>query len=884
MAVELRKGLDVRAEAFTMLHNVTEHDSSEGDFREFWRHFMYNAIALTVALVMQCILLRAEFSKPQGPLWPLRNSVRCLSNTTFLNYMVFMKICRNMFATLTIVASLVMLWTGNFSLLYVGFVGGATSVASVVRKARLESESGDVPLGTVCILYATSFIYGIVVLIYAQLMQSTWHQTPLYEASNKRMVRTVWLSWLPVRDQMRGAPFLLGEREFQRVASDLRLALLTTLATSEELQDLEMLTRQELEEAAQRLVENVEVTPVVDRWHYLSFLVRDSVERASSFKTGSLSAGKFDSWWYRQRFEYSMRQAQRARDELLKLSLNKKTLSGSAFVTFYRADAVTKLMSQDTPRCWELRGKRSGFSYFTFGRPPFASVTLKCMPAPHPDDLNWNNLHVTWKRVSVRFGTLTGLLLIVMVGLITPENLQALVLPLLGESFGLFGWSGDRETNKEMNVHRFKTTLLLGINSLLLPELIYRIAVAARYKQKSVEEIRQMQLNFYFLIINTVVLPILGKDSLKEILIHTAALCGSLLRFESRELPHLLQDFCTGFLNTRGFFVIQYLMSSAMLSNSIAFMAMHWTKLLKMLLLKIYAVSDRERDLCREPAVFAWGYWYAWTLSVVALGLSMSSIIPGTLPVATLFFTLKGFVDRYNLNRGVWVLDSENHGIFTIYVVYYMRVIVAAWWMLMGSACLSVRGTDCPLWPGVLLIVFSFFLFFMSWLRAALMTTQVVPRQNRDIFRRLAEAMGLSPDGNVEVRRSVGNSSVSPCSWDVMCNRNVIWPDALVEQRLQKSRESRGSLFSGTLSLQIHQAFPNAYTLNTLPRMIEMAQVKTAPKIRVSCVDEGDADDSANEVAADADPGTASWQTTWSRASYFEDTEQPGFTTQNGTS
>jgi len=833
----------------TLMRNETQSDSFEGDFREFWRHFLYNLMAMTMAIVFQVIYLRKEFRRTHGVLWPLYNSVRCLSSTTFLNYMVFMNICRNMFATLTIVSAFIMLMTGNFSLLYEGFVG--VDDASLVHRALLRTGGAQAPMVTVWTIYLTTFLYGIVVLVYAQLMQSMWHQTPLFETSHNKMDRTIWLSWLPVRDQMRGAAFLLTDGEIQRVASDLRLALLTTLATPAELQGFEMLKRLELDELAQRLVETVEVSPVVDRHHELSFLLRDSEERADSYRACSVNAGKFLLWWYTSRLAYSKRQADFAREELLRLNMSKKSLSGSAFVTFHKADVIRKLMSMDPPRCWEMRGKYAGFSYFTFGRPPFASVTLKIMPAPHPDDLNWSNLHISWKTSTLRFCLLAGVLLVVMVGLITPENLQALFLPLLGhEFFAWFGRTEDVENNvlvMQRNLHQFKTTMLLGINSIILPELIYRIAVAARHKQKYVEEVRQMQLNFYFLVFNTVVLPILQKNSLKDMAVRAGALVGNLFSLEFGLFSTLIHDVCSGFLHsTRGRFAIQYLMSSSFLSNAIALMAMHWMWVLKRILLRIYAVSDRERQLAREPAVFAWGYWYAWLLSVVALGLSMSSIIPGILPVGFIFFTIKGLVDRYNLNRGIWILGSENKGIFTIHVVYYMRFIVAAWWMFMGCVVVTAAQEveDGTVWPGVVLMTLSLVVFVSCLFRSAMMSSHLARRERgtemlptNDVFKRLGEMMRLSPQSTVRVRRSTVDRDQThlPCTWDVMNNRDVIWPDSVVTQRLQETRNSRESILHSGLALQIHRnkMFSETSHLEVPPREVELS-LRTAP-----CLEEG---------------------------------------------
>merc|ERR1719296_494763 len=124
---------------------------------------------------------------------------------------------------------------------------------------------------------------------------------------------------------------------------------------------------------------------------------------------------------------YYARQAARTHKKVIKLGMqveqiakNSKHISGSAFVTFADPSHRDHFL-KEKPQCWKCRN----YTFFTFGRPPFASMTLNCMRAPHPSDVNWLNLHVpTWRQNAVGLTCVT-LLIITMVTIITPVTLTS---------------------------------------------------------------------------------------------------------------------------------------------------------------------------------------------------------------------------------------------------------------------------------------------------------------------------------------------------------------------------------------------------------------------------------------------------------------------------
>jgi len=137
-------------------------------------------------------------------------------------------------------------------------------------------------------------------------------------------------------------------------------------------------------------------------------------------------------------------------------------------------------------------------------------------------------------------------------------------------------------------------------------------------------------------------------------------------------------------------------------------------------------MTARDHVDAESVFIFAWGYWYAWTLSIFALALCLSSAVPSTLPCVALFFTCQHCVDKYNLTHWVYAAGNESENMYSVRALHLMRCIIAFWWILMGfSLMLSaphIYGFSHPLRIKLLvvstitLIFFAVVLIVVSWL------------------------------------------------------------------------------------------------------------------------------------------------------------------------
>jgi hypothetical protein len=235
--------------------------------------------------------------------------------------------------------------------------------------------------------------------------------------------------------------------------------------------------------------------------------------------------------------------------------------------------------------------------------------------------------------------------------------------------------------------------VLIVINSVLLPELIYRMACAVREHRHSRAEILQLHLNFIFLGINTLLIPLTGS---------------SIIEIAKVYLPHPFQTawakvhnhFLGGawnqivegcafhtFRNTKWSFFLRYIMNSACFSNTLSGLAL--PQIVYRECAKTFALTHRDEDDAVTPWPFPWGYWYAWSLNILATGLLLSMAVPLSLPCTALFFAIRHAVDQHNLCHNVYMSSFESEGTFVPRVLHYVRLIVATWWFFMGCVTLS---------------------------------------------------------------------------------------------------------------------------------------------------------------------------------------------------
>jgi len=237
--------------------------------------------------------------------------------------------------------------------------------------------------------------------------------------------------------------------------------------------------------------------------------------------------------------------------------------------------------------------------------------------------------------------------------------------------------------------------IILMINSMVVPYIIYYIAQFEHFWQRSSQQSACLHMNIVFMVINSTIIPLMSLNSI------------SLLLRRMGETPVNQWNTMLGasFLSSSGSFAIRYLVNSSLLSSAVQLLQI--PQAVYAYCLAVSAVTPAERKRAEKRWQFDFGYWYACALSICFICLTFSAVVPLLLPCGAIFFCMKYYVDSSNFRRGVFTVDMESHGEVASAAVGYLLSAVAFMQFCM-SGLFMVQG------GGGALAMASTFLFACS--------------------------------------------------------------------------------------------------------------------------------------------------------------------------
>jgi len=589
-------------------------------------------------------------------------------HTTALNYLIFLRVSAELCTALAMVSAIVVVpYWGVQPILLGGFIGHI-------------SLAEDIDAHGICLVCALAFLSGVVVLIFAQRMKRHMRirgaMHPKYTAC---LDRTLWLTHLPVGDNLTGKYFHLSEEDFTRVEESLTRAI-------------EEHVRQKVKEpmAVGTTVVRLHVAFVMDdyfavdtkhteekerleaRLDYLSTLQR---KERSLKNCCSRPMQDLHIWWTSRQAQTLQNKVDALRWELQQKEKQSKRMSGSAFVTF-KDRKFKEILLEDFPSCWKIQN----YAHFNFGQPPFSSVTLRCQRAPHPADVLWENLHISHRQRLVRFGGGSLLLLIFMLVLVTPVSVSSELNTIIPELH-----RGSHEIRHKVEqilgvqlpekgdiwqwlYLQLPPMVILFINSLVLPYWIGEICRFQRNHTLSKAELNQMNMNYVFMVMNQLLIPLLGLTGIPALLEFLEVKLN-----DQHEDISILQLLDGSMLRSPGLFYVRYLLNCTFLTNTNS-------------LLNLPQLCMRWLTSTPEPWNFAWGYWYAFTLGILSTAVSIGVLVPSLLPIGALFFAMKYCIDTRILSERAYLCGPESQGLFLPRVLFIMRMIVVGSWFVLGTS------------------------------------------------------------------------------------------------------------------------------------------------------------------------------------------------------
>merc|ERR1719362_189270 len=477
------------------------------------------------------------------------------------------------------------------------------------------------------------FLNGIFLLI-STIILERWCEEPEVDEDVRR---TIWVHGMPVKDQrlnpVVAQPFKLTSDELQRVGTDLAAAFNEELSKQGGIETNDngvwvvdewdarlprgakcqpsegLFVGKEIgakgiysandgtaifvkKVAAASCIDHVWVTPVVDKWRSFYKRLGDKCDR----------------------------KVQRLESELLMLRLKKLRMCGNAFVRFREPKYCTLLMGKP-PRWWDCSKWMCWWKTLKFGHVPFTSVTLEYEPAPHPEDIVWANMHLPRWRNELPFWFFALILAAVTLMVVTPINVPQSVrvlrnLLLRGEPGGGAAYGIQNKIHDQ-----FASLLLLFINRALLPYPIHWIVIACRFRRTSEAELRRMHLNFWLLIIHALIAPLVGVAFLQHIPFDVATWSIRCIALHALLVPKRL--------------FLSYLFDVTFLTNLYGVLCRHLFRCASQITRKVMATHTLEQRKCHAPPrLFPFGYEYAWTLSLITVGLCVSASVPSALMIA----------------------------------------------------------------------------------------------------------------------------------------------------------------------------------------------------------------------------------------------------------
>lgn len=674
---------------------------------------------------LACPLVREDSTDERGlggafrERWNRRKEEEALchsmwSRTPARNYMRFLRNMQDMFVTLSILSFAVhtpwKLFVGSRNPFLAFFFSKYATDMNVW---------GNVQLFGLSLLCVHTFIMGVVIALFIQRLRMV-RQGPatLPSEHQARLSRTLWLWRIPNMDAQKWTPFKLDKLDFHRVEGDLKSALDRDISSSmgdrivhvpeARLEVQPPVNRRPTLARAQSqyvgstvdhqmgFVESIHVIPEIGPQQSVMLDLRDVKERVAAYealfeKFQRQVEQKLDqrwrwfSWsflkyhWFKRQLSTAQRKAEELDVACTQLASDPQAVTGSAFVTFTDEACLQHLLDRRRRDClWR-------YAYFSFGRPPFASVTLCITKAPHPSDLVWKNLSST--QLSRSFRIVVGTVISVSIFLIldvvvTLTNGSVSVVVADVDEFRQFlllhGWTRvaaifDPGRVSSILEQEVPTVLLLLINSVVVPLLVAEVAARSQRKLRSRQEKVEWSFNKYFMYMNTLLPPLLGIAS-----------AGMFIKYVSRHNYSFFSDFHLEVaLVNSGVFWCKYVLTCTFVSSVVQLTQV--PQLLYHFVASRLALTDRDQREALMPYDWYYGYWYAWTENLLTLCLVGGMFFPVLLPLGALFFFVRRKVDYCVLDRGLFAQGSENEHVLLAAMLTWMETVICLMYLMIGS-------------------------------------------------------------------------------------------------------------------------------------------------------------------------------------------------------
>ena len=199
------------------------------------------------------------------------------------------------------------------------------------------------------------------------------------------------------------------------------------------------------------------------------------------------------------------------------------------------------------------------------------------------------------------------------------------------------------------------TFCTMTVNTIIIPYLIYLLVLFEDHRTKSDRHLAVLNRNFFFMMLNSLLLPLTGLTSIKAFF----------QAIKEQDLVDWPAYFSANLLTTYNYFITYFIQLTFLsvgfwLLDLPHFFYTYFDK-------KLHNLQQRSKR-AKKPYVdtyaFDLGYHSAYSLTAFAIMLLFSTIVPYLAMAAGIFFVFKYNVDKYNI---AFVYPSEYKGLGVIY-------------------------------------------------------------------------------------------------------------------------------------------------------------------------------------------------------------------------
>lgn len=245
--------------------------------------------------------------------------------------------------------------------------------------------------------------------------------------------------------------------------------------------------------------------------------------------------------------------------------------------------------------------------------------------APHSDDIEWDNLHISKDYHIIRIIIINLLIFIVLFFFTTPMAIFSIT--------NLFSANLFKSTIIGNLIESFISSFFVVFLMFIIPHIIFFTTEFEGYQTKSYKNAAGLYKVYFYQLFALLILPILSSISLKSLF--------------SLHFHQLIDIFRSERLFSNEIFFVKIVLQATFLANICDLWRGY--ELIMQYVRKLRATTLNELREAEVVPPFIFGFEYQYFIVIFTITIFYSTTVPIIIPCGLLYLSIKHFVDKYNL-------------------------------------------------------------------------------------------------------------------------------------------------------------------------------------------------------------------------------------------